>query len=102
VFGEILDASGALEQNVEVDIFTMLNGVKGTMFGNVQTTRGGYQINADMGTYILCAKTVCTTITVPAGVVEYSATDSATAGLTWDAPVSVPPSKTIGPCTFGN
>ena len=101
VFGEILDSNGVLEQNVEVDIFTMVNGMQGMMFGSVQTTRGGYQINALPGTYILCAKTVCATITVPTGLVELSAMDAAS-GLSWDAPVTVPPDQTIGPCMFGN
>ena len=101
VFGEILDPSGVLEQNVEIDIFTTLNGAKDMMFGGVQTSRGGYQFNALPGPYILCAKTVCATVTVPTGVVEFSALD-ATSGLTWDAPVEVPPAQMIGPCTFGN
>jgi hypothetical protein len=38
---------------------------------------------------------------VPTGVVELSAID-APSGVTWDAPVAVPPDQTIGPCTFGN
>jgi hypothetical protein len=101
VFGEVDDASGTLEQNVEVDIFTILNGVKDTMFGSAQTTRGGYQFKVDPSSYILCAKTVCATVTVPTGLVELSAVDAAS-GLTWNAPVSVPPAQTIGPCTFGN
>jgi hypothetical protein len=102
VFGEITDSSGALEQNVEVDISTMLNGVKVMTFGTAQTSRGGYQFNASAGTYILCAKTTsCTTIAVPTGLVESSAVDAA-AGLTWDAPVAVPPDQMIGPCKFGN
>ncbi|HEY2903319.1 MAG TPA: hypothetical protein VGL59_22235 [Polyangia bacterium] len=100
VFGEILDSSGKLEQNVQVDIFSMLNGMKDMMFGSVQTSRGGYQFLANPSDYFVCAKTVCATVTVPTGIVELSATD-ATAGLTWDAPVSVPPAQTIGPCKFG-
>jgi hypothetical protein len=100
VFGEILDSSGALEQNVGVDISTMLNGAKDMTFGTAQTSRGGYQFTALPGSYLLCAKTVCTTVTVPTGIVESSAVD-ATSGLTWDAPVAVPPAQTIGPCTFG-
>jgi hypothetical protein len=102
VFGEILGPSGVLEQNVEVDIFTTLNGEKDMMFAGVQTSRGGYQFNAlPGGPYILCAKGVCATVTVPTGLVEFSALD-ATSGLTWDAPVEVPPAQMIGPCTFGN
>jgi hypothetical protein len=101
VFGEIVDANNALEQNVEVSIFSILNGAKGTMFGDVQTSRGGYQFMALAGTYMVCAKTVCATVTVPTGIVELSAVD-ATAGLTWDAPVSVPPDQMIGPCKFGS
>ena len=102
-----MDSSGVLEQNVEVDIFSMLNGMKDKMFGSAPTSRGGYQFTAQPSSYILCAKTVCTTITVPTGVVEYSATDATTGadaatGLTWDAPVSVPPAQMIGPCTWGN
>jgi hypothetical protein len=49
----------------------------------------------------VCAKTVCSTITVPTGLVELSATDDANAGLTWNAPVAVPPAQSIGPCKFG-
>ncbi|HSZ84031.1 MAG TPA: hypothetical protein VLA14_17225 [Polyangia bacterium] len=101
VFGEIQGSSGALEQNVEVTISTMLNGMKDKTFGDVQTSRGGYQFNASAGSYILCAKTICTTVIVPTGLVEVSATDAAS-GLTWDAPVAVPPEQMIGPCTFGN
>jgi hypothetical protein len=101
VFGEIVDANGALEQNVEVGIFTIINGAKDMQFGTTQTSRGGYQFIALAGTYMLCAKTVCTTVTVPTGIVEVSAVDAA-AGLTWDAPVSVPPDQMIGPCKFGS
>lgn len=101
VFGEIVDSTGTLEQNVEVDIFSILNGVQDTMIASAQTTRGGFQFNVLPSSYILCAKTVCTTITVPTGLVESSAID-ATAGLTWDAPVAVPPDQAIGPCMFGN
>jgi|SRR5450432_1158437 len=101
VFGEIVDANNTLEQNVEVDIFTILNGAKDMMFGSAQTSRGGYQFMATPGTYMVCAKTVCATVTVPTGIVELSAVD-ATAGLTWDAPVSVPPDQMIGPCKFGS
>jgi hypothetical protein len=61
-----------------------------------ETTRGGYQIGVDPSTYILCAKTVCATVTIPTGIVELSAVDAAS-GLTWDAPVAVPPAQTIGP-----
>ncbi|HEX3697395.1 MAG TPA: hypothetical protein VH374_18615 [Polyangia bacterium] len=101
VFGEILDSSGKLEQNVKVDIFSMLNGMKDMMFGSVQTSRGGYQFIANPSDYFVCAKTVCSTITVPTGLVELSATDDANAGLTWNAPVAVPPAQSIGPCKFG-
>jgi len=101
VFGEIVDSNSTLEQNVEVDLYTMTNGVKDTMpAATRQTTRGGYQIAVDGSTYILCAKTVCAPVTVPTGLVELSAVDAA-AGLTWDAPVAVPPAQTIGPCTWG-
>ena len=100
VFGEILDSSSTLEQNVEVDIFTTLNGVQDTMVAGAQTTRGGYQFNVLPAPYILCAKSVCATVTVPTGLVDLSATDAA-AGLTWNAPVAVPPAQMIGPCKFG-
>jgi hypothetical protein len=98
VFGEVVDSSGTLEQNVEVDIYGILNGVQDAKIASAQTTRGGYQLNMN---YIVCAKTVCAQVTVPTGLVEFSAID-ATSGLTWDAPVAVPPAQTIGPCTFGN
>jgi hypothetical protein len=101
VFGEILDSNGTLEQNVKVDIFGTLNGVQDIMVASAQTTRGGYQFNVLPAPYILCAKSVCATVTVPTGLVEFSAID-ATSGLTWDAPVAVPPAQMIGPCTFGN
>jgi hypothetical protein len=101
VFGEVVDANNTLEQNVTVDIFTTVNGVKDTMLGTRQTSRGGYQFMVLPSTYVLCAKTVCTPITVPTGIVELSAVD-ATAGLTWDAPVMVPPDQMIGPCKFGS
>jgi hypothetical protein len=100
VFGEVDDASGALEQNVEVDVYTIVNGLQDTMIGKAETSRGGYQFNLDPSMYILCAKTVCTTITVPTGLVEQSAVDAA-AGLTWDAPVAVPPATSVGPCKYG-
>jgi hypothetical protein len=102
VFGGIVNANNALEQNIEVDLYTMLNGVQSsTPAVTAETTRGGYEIGVDPSTYILCAKTVCATVTVPTGLVELSAVD-AIAGLTWDAPVAVPPAQTIGPCTWGN
>ena len=102
VFGGIVDASNTLEENVEVDLYTMLNGVQSpTAAVTTETTRGGYQLGVDPSTYILCAKTICATVTVPTGLVELSAVDAAT-GLTWDAPVAVPPAQTIGPCAFGN
>jgi hypothetical protein len=102
VFGAVLDASSAVEENVEVDLYTILNGVQSaTPAASVETTRAGYQLNVDPSTYNLCAKTVCTLVTVPAGLVELSALDAAT-GLTWDAPVAVPPAQMIGACTWGN
>ena len=78
-----------------------MNGMQDMMIGSAETSRGGYQFNLDPSMYMLCAKTVCTTITVPTGLVEYSAVDAA-AGLTWDAPVAVPPDQAIGPCMFGS
>jgi hypothetical protein len=101
VFGEISDSSGTLEQNIEVDIFTTVNGIKDTMFASAQTSRGGYQFHVLPATYALCAKSVCATVAVPTGLVESSAID-APSGLTWDAPVAVPPAQMIGPCTFGD
>ena len=101
VFGEILDPSGTLEQNVQVDIYGILNGVQDNLIASAQTTRGGYQFNMDPSTYIVCAKTVCTQVAVPTGLVELSAIDTSS-GLTWNASITVPPAQTIGPCTFGN
>ena len=102
VFGEIVDSNHTLEQNVKVDLYTMTNGVQAaTSTATRQTSRGGYQISVDPSTYILCAKTVCAPVVVPTGLVEFSAVDEAS-GLTWDAPVAVPPAQTIGPCTWGN
>ena len=101
VFGEIVDSNATLEQGVEVDLYTMTNGVRGAAPAVTRTTtRGGYQMSVDPSMYILCAKTVCAPVTVPTGLVEFSAVD-ATAGLTWDAPVAVPPAQKIGPCTWG-
>jgi uncharacterized membrane protein len=100
VFGEVTDSNGALEQNVDVSIYTLLNGVQDALVATAHTSRGGYQFNMDPGSYVLCAKSVCTTVTVPTGLVELSATDAA-AGLTWAAPVGVPPAQMIGPCKFG-
>jgi hypothetical protein len=102
VFGEIVDSNNTLEQNIEVDLFTMLNGMKSaTAAATAVTNRGGYELSVDPSTYILCAKTVCAPVTVPMGLVEFSAVDAAS-GLTWDAPVAVPPAQMIGPCTYGN
>lgn len=102
VFGGIVDSDNAIEENVQVDLYTMLNGVQSTTpAASTQTTRGGYQVGVDPSTYILCAKTVCATVTVPTGLVELSGVD-ATSSFMWDAPVAVPPAQTIGPCTFGN
>jgi hypothetical protein len=101
VFGEIVDSNNVLEQNVQVDLYTMTNGVRDTVPAVTrQTTRGGYQMPVDASMYILCAKNVCAPVTVPTGLVELSAVDGA-AGLTWEAPVAVPPAQTIGPCTWG-
>jgi hypothetical protein len=102
VFGEIVDSNNTLEQNVVVGLYTITNGVMDTMpVASGPTNRGGYQFTVDPSTYSLCAKNVCAQVTVPAGLVELSAVDAA-AGLTWDAPVAVPPAQTIGPCTWGN
>jgi len=102
VFGEIVDSNNTLEQNIEVDLYTIgPDGMKDTLVGSAQTTRGGYEFTVNPSSYILCAKTVCATVTVPTGLVELSAVDAA-AGLTWDAPVAVPPDQVIGPCKFGN
>jgi hypothetical protein len=102
VFGEVVDSTGTLEENVEVDLYEMTNGVQAaTPTATRKTTRGGYQIDVLASTYILCAKTVCSQVVVPTGLVEMSAVDAAS-GLTWDAPVAVPPAQTIGPCTSGN
>jgi hypothetical protein len=102
VFGGIVDANNAQEQNVEVDLYTMLNGVQSTTAAaTTETTRGGYELGVSPSTYILCAKSVCGTVTVPTGIVEFSAVDAAS-GLTWDAPVAVPPAQMVGPCTYGN
>jgi hypothetical protein len=60
----------------------MTNGVQATTpTATRQTTRGGYQIDVDPSTYILCAEAVCAQVTVPTGLVEFSAVDGA-AGLT--------------------
>jgi hypothetical protein len=100
VFGEIVDSGNVLEENVKVDVYGILNGVKDAQIGTRMTDRGGYQFPLNPSQYILCAKNVCTTITVPTGLVEFSAVD-ATSGLTWDAAVAVPPEEMIGPCTYG-
>jgi hypothetical protein len=102
VFGGIVDSNGTQEENVAVDLYTIENGVQSaTATFTVQTTRGGYELNVTPSTYILCAKTVCAMVTVPTGLVELSAVDAAS-GLTWDAPVAVPPAQMVGPCTYGN
>ena len=101
VFGEIVNASGTLEENVAVDAYTILNGVQDTLIATRQTTRGGYEFILLPGTYMLCSKTVCTTVAVPTGIVEVSGVDAA-AGLTWDPPVAVPPGQMIGPCKYGS
>jgi len=101
VFGEVVDSTNTLEENVEVDLYTMINGVQDMLVTSRQTTRGGYQIDVDPSTYILCSKNVCTNVVVPTGLVEQSAVD-APSGLTWDPPQAVPPAQTIGPCTYGD
>lgn len=102
VFGGIVDANNTQEQNVEVGLYLIENGVQSaTATFTTQTTRGGYEFDVTPSTYILCAKTVCGTVTVPTGLVEFSAVDAAS-GLTWDAPVAVPPAQMVGPCTYGN
>jgi hypothetical protein len=103
LFGEIVDSTNTLEQNIEVDIYTVLNGSADNLIGSNETTRGGYQyMVTGPAPYIVCAKTVCTTVNVPAsGIIEVSAVDAAS-GLTWDAPVAVPPEQMIGPCTWGS
>ena len=100
VFGQIVGSGNANEENIEVQIFTILNGQKDMMFGSAMTGRAGYQFGATPSMYMVCAKTVCATVTVPTGVVELSAIDATT--LTWDAQVAVPPAQTIGPCTWGD
>jgi len=102
VFGGIMDGNNAVEENVQVDLYTMLNGVQSTTAAaTTKTGRGGYQLDVDPSTYILCAKTVCATVTVPTGLVELSGVDAGSSFM-WDAPVAVPPAQTIGPCTYGN
>jgi hypothetical protein len=101
VFGEIVDSTGALEQNVEVDAFGILNGQQGSLIGSADTTRGGYQFKLNPSTYMICAKSVCATVTVPTGLVEQSGTDTGSA-VTWDASAAVPPDDTIGPCKYGD
>jgi hypothetical protein len=102
VFGGIFDANGAVEENVKVDLYTTMNGVQAMLAFSAQTTRGGYELHVNPAPYILCAKTVCSPpVTVPTGLVELSANDTAS-GLTWDPPVAVPPAQMVGPCTYGN
>lgn len=102
LFGGIFDVTGAVEENVEVDLYTTLNGVQDTLGASAETNRGGYELQVLPSIYILCAKTVCSPpVTVPTGLVELSATDDTVSGLTWDAPVPVPPAQKIGPCTYG-
>jgi hypothetical protein len=102
VFGGIVDSNNAQEENVEVDLYTMLNGVQSTTAAaTAQTTRGGYELGVSPSTYILCAKTVCATVVVPTGLVELSGVD-ANSSFMWDAPVAVPPAQMVGPCTYGN
>lgn len=102
VFGEVVDPNNKLEENIEVDLFTSLNGVRAaTAARSAETGRGGYELSVDPSTYFLCAKDVCSQVTVPMGIVELSAVDAAS-GLTWQAPVAVPPAQMIGPCTYGD
>jgi hypothetical protein len=102
VFGEIVDSNNMVEQDVQVALYTITNGVQDTVPAiSGPTNRAGYQISVDPSTYVLCAKTVCAQVTVPTGLVELSAVDAAS-GLTWDAPVAVPPAQTIGACTWAN
>jgi hypothetical protein len=102
VFGGIVDATNTQEENVQVDLYTITNGVQDAQpAATGKTNRAGYQYSVDPSTYNLCAKGVCATVTVPTGLVELSAVDAAS-GLTWNAPVAVPPAQTIGPCTWGN
>ena len=102
VFGGIVDSNNTQEQNVEVDLYTVENGVQSTTAAvTAETTRGGYELDVSPSTYILCAKTVCATVTVPTGLVELSGVD-ATSSFMWDAPVAVPPAQMVGPCTYGN
>ncbi|HVZ87742.1 MAG TPA: hypothetical protein VHG72_12280 [Polyangia bacterium] len=102
VFGEVVDSNNTLEQNVEVDLYTTLNGAQDMLVASRQTGRGGYQFEVNPSIYMLCSKgSVCTTVTIPTGLVEVSAVDAAS-GLTWNAPVTVPPAQTIGPCTWGD
>jgi hypothetical protein len=102
VFGGIADSSGKQEENVQVDLYTFTNGVQDAQPAVTgMTTRAGYQYGVDPSTYNLCAKGVCATVTVPTGLVELSAVDAAS-GLTWNAPVAVPPAQMIAACTWGN
>ena len=66
VFGGIVDSNNTQEQNVEVDLYTMENGVQSTTATfTAETTRGGYELNVTPSTYILCAKSVCGTSRSP-------------------------------------
>jgi len=101
VFGGIEDGSGNQVQNVEVDLYTVLNGQQDMLVVNGHTTRGGYQYKVDPSTYMLCVTGVCATVTVPTGLVELSGVQSGSSFM-WDAPVPVPPEQMIGPCTYGD
>ena len=100
VFGKIVDGNNAIEENVVVDLYTTLNGVKDMKAFSTPTTRGGYQFHVDPSMYILCANNVCATVTVPTGLVDLSASDMAS-GLTWNPSVPVPPAVSVGPCKYG-
>ena len=101
VFGSINDGTGDVEQGVEVTAFEIENGMQGSQIAMFATTRGGFQFNLLASTYMLCAKSTCTNIVVPTGLVEQEATDTGS-GVFWMAPVAVPPAQTIGPCTWGD
>jgi hypothetical protein len=101
VFGEIVDSTGTLEQNVEVEAFGIVDGAQGNLIGSAATTRGGYQFKLNPSMYMICAESVCTTVTVPTGLVEQSGADTGST-VTWDAPVAVPPDVTVGSCKYGD
>jgi hypothetical protein len=101
VFGEVVDSTGTLEQNVEVEAFGIENGSQGSLIGSAATTRGGYQFKLNPSMYMICAEGTCTTVTVPTGLVELSGTDTG-AAVTWESPAAVPPDQSVGPCKYGD